>query len=90
VGVCDNGAGALGGGDEGAGGAGGGVGGHVPAQNVANTLWAYATMGWEPGAGMMRAEGAGGGEGGHVQRAGRGKYDLGCVLSVLRTPGEEV
>ena len=25
------------------------------AQGVANTLWAYATMGREPGAGMMRA-----------------------------------
>jgi hypothetical protein len=25
------------------------------AQEVANTLWAYATMGWEPGVGMMRA-----------------------------------
>ena len=24
------------------------------AQDVANTLWAYATMGREPGAGMMR------------------------------------
>ena len=24
------------------------------AQNVANTLWAYATMGREPGAGVMR------------------------------------
>ena len=23
-------------------------------QQVANTLWAYATMGWEPGAGLMR------------------------------------
>jgi len=25
------------------------------AQGVANTLWAYATMGREPGSGMMRA-----------------------------------
>ena len=28
--------------------------GTFKAQNVANTLWAYATMGPEPGAGMMR------------------------------------
>ena len=30
------------------------VAGTLNAQNVANTLWAYATMGREPGAGMMR------------------------------------
>jgi len=42
-------------------------------QNVANTLWAYATMGREPGAGVMRGlDGAGGGAGGHVHRAGSG------------------
>jgi hypothetical protein len=31
------------------------VAGTFEAQNVANTLWAYATMGREPGAGLMRA-----------------------------------
>jgi hypothetical protein len=30
------------------------VAGTFKAQEVANTLWAYATMGWEPGAGVMR------------------------------------
>ena len=30
------------------------VAGTFIAQNVANTLWAYATMGREPGAGVMR------------------------------------
>jgi hypothetical protein len=51
--------------------------GTFKAQEVANTLWAYVTMGREPGAGMMRElEGgrrrwraealAGGGAGGHV------------------------
>jgi hypothetical protein len=30
------------------------LGGTFKAQNVANTLWAYATMGQEPGAGVMR------------------------------------
>ena len=28
--------------------------GTFKAQNVANTLWAYATMGREPGSGLMR------------------------------------
>ena len=37
-------------------------------QDLANALWAYATMG---------AGGAGGGAGGHVQRAGRGKHAVG-------------
>ena len=31
------------------------VAGSFKAQHVANTLWAYATMGREPGEGMMRA-----------------------------------
>ncbi len=31
------------------------VAGTMNAQDVANTLWAYATMGREPGAGMMSA-----------------------------------
>jgi hypothetical protein len=35
-------------------GAGAGSGGHVQLANVANTLWAYATMGREPGAVVMR------------------------------------
>ena len=32
----------------------GALAGTFNAQNVANTLWAYATMGREPGAGLMR------------------------------------
>ena len=31
------------------------VAGTIKAQAVANTLWAYATMGREPGGGMMSA-----------------------------------
>ncbi len=46
-------------------------------QDVANTLWAYATMGREPGAGLMSAGGAGGGSGGHVQDAEGGKHAVG-------------
>ncbi len=46
-------------------------------QEVANTLWANATMGRDPGEGLMRdLEGRGGG-GGHVQRAGCGKHAVG-------------
>jgi hypothetical protein len=47
VGICDNGDKAGGAGDGPAGGAGGG-------ENVANTLWAYATMGIKPGERMIR------------------------------------
>jgi hypothetical protein len=32
------------------------VAGTFNAQGVANTLWAYATMGREPGAGLMRVQ----------------------------------
>ncbi len=54
VGIYDDGAGARGGLDVGAGGAVEAVARVFKAQEVANTLWAYATMGWEPGAGLMR------------------------------------
>jgi len=46
--------GARGGLDVGAGGAIEAVARAFKAQEVANTLWTYATMGPEPGAGMMR------------------------------------
>ena len=56
LGVCDDGAGARGWLDEGAGGE---VGAEsleetFNSQDVVNTLWAYATMGREPEAGLMR------------------------------------
>jgi hypothetical protein len=54
VGVCDDGAGTRGGIDEGSRVAVGGASRHVYLQNVSNTLWAYATMGREPGKGLMR------------------------------------
>ncbi len=44
MGVCDDGADARGELDEGARAAGGGAGGHVQRAEVANTLWAYATI----------------------------------------------
>jgi hypothetical protein len=47
VGVCDDEAGARSWTAE-------AVAGTLNAQNVANTLWAYATTGREPGAGVMR------------------------------------
>ena len=54
VGVCDDGAGAQGGLDEELEGRAEAVAGPFKAQEVANTLWAYARMGREPGAGAMR------------------------------------
>jgi hypothetical protein len=56
--------------------------GTFKAKCVANMLWAYATMGLEPGAGARGGtdEGAGGavgGGGGHLQRAGSGKHAVG-------------
>jgi hypothetical protein len=55
VGVCDDGAGARSRDDAGVlEGRAEAVAGTFNAQEVANTLWAYATMGREPGAGMMR------------------------------------
>ena len=53
TGVCDDGVGAQGGDDEGTGGAVGGIG-KFKAQDVANTLWAFVTMGREHRAGLMR------------------------------------
>ena len=53
--------------------------GMFSAQAVANTLWAYATMGREPGAGLMReAEGPGEGAGARRRREGEG-----CLHSAL-------
>jgi hypothetical protein len=51
VGVCDDGAGAWGGAEVKLGRVEA-VAGTFNAQEVANTLWAYATMGREPGQGL--------------------------------------
>ena len=45
---------------------------------MANTLWAYATMGREPGAGVMRGlEGRAEAVAGTLQCAGRGQHAVG-------------
>jgi len=62
------------------------------AQGVAITLWAYATMGREPGAGVMRGP-EGRAEALAVTLTAQDVANTlwaACVFSVLRAPGEEV
>jgi hypothetical protein len=56
------------------------LGGTFNAQDVANTLWAYATMARAPGAGLRRElEGQVEALAGNFQRAGRGNHAM-CGL----------